>query len=333
MPILATVAGIAVMVALVVHLGAAAVMRSLLAIGGLGFVSVCLIHVALTAVMGLAWSVLVPGTRFWIPVWGRFVRDSGSEVLPLSQVGGYVLGVRAVVLAGLPATQGAATTIVDVTLEFVSQLAYTALGLLWLLYLRTDAIAPLPVALGIAGASLLAFGFVVAQRRGLRYVDRIAGILGRGWADRTAAGAAALHAALAAIYRRRVAVWASFFLHLFCWIASVAEIWVALRFAGLGLGFGSVLVIESLLYAIRTTAFAVPNAVGIQEGAYLLLGTAFGLPPEMALALSLLKRARDLVIGLPVLALWQAIEGERLWRRASPAKAPAASFADSERRS
>ena len=46
-----------------------------------------------------------------------------------------------------------------------------------------------------------------------------------------------------------------------------------------------------------------------------ILGGAFGLTPEMALALSLLKRARDLTIGLPVLAVWQAIEGGRLWRR------------------
>jgi hypothetical protein len=36
----------------------------------------------------------------------------------------------------------------------------------------------------------------------------------------------------------------------------------------------------------------------------------------MALALSLLKRARDLVIGVPALVVWQAIENGRLWRRA-----------------
>jgi len=90
---------------------------------------------------------------------------------------------------------------------------------------------------------------------------------------------------------------------------------VALRLADRPLDFAIVLVIESLLYAIRTVAFAIPNAVGVQEGAYILLGGAFGLTPEMALALSLLKRARDLAIGLPALGAWQAIEGGRLWRR------------------
>src|SRR5256714_10681251 len=76
-----------------------------------------------------------------------------------------------------------------------------------------------------------------------------------------------------------------------------------------------------MLYAVRTSAFAVPNAVGVQEGAYILLGATFGLSPEMALALSLLKRARDLAIGLPTIGVWQALEGGRLWRRPSPPQA------------
>jgi putative membrane protein len=321
--------GIAAMAALVVHFGAGAVAAALVAVGLVGFAAVTAIHAVLIAVMGLAWSALLPGARPWIAVWGRFVRDSGSEVLPLSQVGGYVLGTRALALAGVPATQGAASTIVDVTLEFVSQLAYAALGLIWLLHLHAEGIAPAFVVLGLAGAACLALAFVIVQRRGIRYVDRISRILGQGWAERTAAGAAALHQALEAIYRRQGRIWLSSLIHLLCWIASASEVWVALWFAGQPLPFGSVMVIESLVYAIRSTAFFVPNSVGVQEGAYILLGGAFGLSPEMGLALSFLKRARDLMIGLPVIALWQAIEGGRLWRRVA-AKAPVAPLAGPE---
>jgi hypothetical protein len=39
----------------------------------------------------------------------------------------------------------------------------------------------------------------------------------------------------------------------------------------------------------------------------------------MALALSLLKRARDIAIGLPTIGLWQALESGRLWRRRNAA--------------
>lgn len=318
--VLTAIAGITLIAALVTYFGVSSVTRSLAAFGWTGFATVCLIHLALIAVMGIAWGALLPGAHIWIPIWGRLVRDSGSEVLPLSQVGGYVLGARAVTFAGVSGTSATASTIVDVTLELFAQLAYTALSLAWLFCLRPKATVVVPIAMGLAIAGVLATAFLGVQRRSFGLFDRLARVLSRDWAYKTAAGAAALHAALSDIYRDQARVWASFFLHLACWIASTLEAWVALKLAHAPLDFSTVLVIESLLYAARSVAFAVPNAVGVQEGAYILLGAGFGLTPEMALGLSLLKRARDLTIGLPTLAAWQLLESGRLWRRAATAR-------------
>src|SRR6266571_835052 len=138
LPILAATIGVAAIAALVGYFGAGAVMRSLLAVGGIGFAAICAIHLVLMAVMGFAWRALLPRSPMWTALWGRLVRDSGSELLPFSQVGGYVLGARALALAGVPGTLAAASTIVDVTLEFVAQLAYTALGLAWLVRLQPE---------------------------------------------------------------------------------------------------------------------------------------------------------------------------------------------------
>jgi putative membrane protein len=260
----------------------------------------------------------VPGTPLWVFLWGRLIRDAGSEVLPVSQMGGCVLGARVVAIAGVPGTIAGASTMVDLTLEFFAKLAYMALGLSLLVHLRPDAPIALPVLVGLGATVLVAVAFVVVQRHGFSFFDRFARLLGQGWRQRTAAGAAAVHAALAGIYQRRARLYAGFALHLACWIVSAVEVWIALRLAGAPLGFATVLVIESLVYAIRTVAFAIPNAVGVQEGAYVLIGATFGLTPEMALAISLLKRARDLVIGLPALGVWQVVEGERLWRHIAP---------------
>ena len=46
----------------------------------------------------------------------------------------------------------------------------------------------------------------------------------------------------------------------------------------------------------------------------MLLGGLFGLSAQTCIALSLLRRARDLALGLPALATWQALEGRRAWR-------------------
>ncbi|MFL5268919.1 MAG: lysylphosphatidylglycerol synthase domain-containing protein [Stellaceae bacterium] len=318
LPLVAVLAGVAVIGALVGYFGAGNVMQSLRAIGWGGFAAICIIHVAAMSIEGVAWRLLVPGKPFWVFVWGRLIRDAGSEVLPLSQMGGCVLGARVVALAGVPVTVAAASTMVDLTLEFLAKIGYMAMGLALLIHLRPAAPVALPVGIGVTATGLFAVAFVVLQRHGFEVFDRFARLLGRGWAERTAAGAAALHAALARIYQRQTGLWGGFVLHLACWILNGVEVWAALRFANAPLGFGNVLVIESLLYAIRTVAFAIPNAVGVQEGAYILIGAALGLTPEMALAISLLKRARDLVIGLPALGVWQLVEGKRLWRRITP---------------
>jgi glycosyltransferase 2 family protein len=313
------IAGVAAIAALIGYFGAGAVWHSLRSIGATGFAAICAIHLILIVLMGLAWQALLPGTSPLKTIWARLLRDSAAEALPLSQVGGYVIGARALSLFGVSAAASTASTIVDVTLEFFAQLVYTALGLALLMRLEPETRAAAPLLIGLIGAGFAAAAFVIVQRHGFALFDRAAGVIGGDWADRTAAGAASLHAMLESIYRRPVGLWVSSTLHLICWIASAGEIWLALMLAGEPLSFAAVLTIESLLYAIRTVAFLVPQAVGVQEGAYILLGAGFGLTPDMALALSLLKRGRDYAIGLPAIAAWQAIESRRLLRRRAAA--------------
>jgi putative membrane protein len=319
--LLAAIIGMAAIVALVGYFGAGAVMHALVAVGIGGFLAVCAMQLALTVGMGIAWWALLPDAHPGKVIWARLVRDSTAEALPLPQVGGYVIGARALSLAGVSWIVSAASTIVDVTLEFLAQLPFTALGLALLVWLQPDTQVAAPVLLGLAVAAVAAAAFMLVQRRGFTYFDRIARHIGGEWVERGAAGAVAVHDALVDIYRGRLGLWLSFALHFACWIASAAQVWLMLHLAGAPLSFAAVLAIESLVYAVRTATFVVPQAVGVQEGAYILLGAGFGLTPDIALAVSLLKRGRDYAIGLPAVAVWQMIEGRRLWRRRDPAAA------------
>jgi hypothetical protein len=51
--------------------------------------------------------------------------------------------------------------------------------------------------------------------------------------------------------------------------------------------------------AIRGAGFAIPGALGVQEGGYLLLAPFAGLSPNAGVALSLAKRSRELLLGIP----------------------------------
>jgi hypothetical protein len=73
-------------------------------------------------------------------------------------------------------------------------------------------------------------------------------------------------------------------------------------------------ILESARLAIRGAAFLVPGAVGVQEGGYILPGNLLGIPSEMALALSLVRRVRELALGIPGLIAWHLIEANRLWQ-------------------
>jgi uncharacterized membrane protein YbhN (UPF0104 family) len=90
---------------------------------------------------------------------------------------------------------------------------------------------------------------------------------------------------------------------------------IVLRCMGLHASVGEALVIESLIQAVRGAAFAVPSALGAQEAGLILLCGIFQIPSDQALALSFIKRAADLVIGVPGLIALQILEGRRFSAR------------------
>ena len=143
--------------------------------------------------------------------------------------------------------------------------------------------------------------FYALQRRGLfagvmRLGQRFAGA--RDWSH-LVKHAEGIDAALAETYAESGRVWQSFVLSLAGWIVGTAEVWLVLRLLASPGSWSDALMLESLGQAIRGAAFAIPGALGVQEGGYLLLAPLAGVRPDVALALALAKRARELLLGIP----------------------------------
>jgi putative membrane protein len=310
---LATV-GVALALYLVRYVGWHAVLSAAGAIGWTGFALFCVGALALFVLLGAAWQVLLPAAlapRLRVLIWARLVRDAAAEVLPFSQLGGMALGVRAAILQGVPTPLAAASMIVDVTTEMLAQIAYAVLGIAILLARvpPSSQVASLTSAC-VTGLLLgaVALGlFITLQRRGGHITARFARKLLRS-AGHTFTG---VGRSLGTLYRSPSRVVLSSALHLAAWVGSGTVVWLAFRLIGARIDLPAVLAIESLVYAIRSAGAFIPNALGVQEGAYLVLGPLFGVPPDVALAISMLKRARDITIGVPVLLSWQAAEGRR----------------------
>ncbi len=304
--------GFALTAWLVWRSGAPTIGSALRTVGLTGLVAIAAFHLIGTTLMGLAWWRLLRVGKPRTFIWARLVRDAGSEVLPLSQIGGYVLGARSVIVQGIGGIGVAASTVVDATLEFSAQITYAAIGLALFMWLSPDrAIAELVVAF-LCVAVIVAGIFITLQRRRSDFLRRLAERLAGRRFGRIVNNAAAVQAEIQRLARFK-RVWLSYLLHLGAWFVSGFEAWLALRLMGVALGFATVLAIESLVHAVRAMAFAVPSALGVQEGAYIILGAAFGLPPEFALGVSLIRRGRDLILGVPAILTWQISESRKRW--------------------
>ncbi len=307
-----TVAGLAATFVLLGAVGFGAVLGILGKIGIIRFLVYAAYTLVILAILGLAWQVLVPGARWSAFAWARTMREAATNVLPFSQFGGIVVGLRVLVSASVPQRHAYGSIIADQTAELAAQLVFTiygAAGLFFVLQNRPEERDLLDLALIGLGASvaiMLAFAF--AQRPMLTIAARIGGAILPG----AAAAVAEVRDELDLIYLRRRRLIACFLLHLLAWVASGAGASIALNFIGFDVPIGAVLVIESLIFTLRTAAFVVPGGIGLQEGAYVLIGPLFGLPAEAALALSLAKRARDLLVDVPAMLIWQIGEARQL---------------------
>src|SRR5205814_6005507 len=110
-----------------------------------------------------------------------------------------------------------------------------------------------------------------------------------------------------ALYARRRGLAANVGWTVVSLISSSGEIWIALHALGTSATFVNALVLQSMAMTIRSVAFPVPGALGVQEGGYLFVGNLLGIPGETAFAISLIARVRDLAVGVPALVTWQII--------------------------
>jgi hypothetical protein len=199
------VLGVLAALLIVAWYGLAAVGAALELAGWAGLAAITLYHFLPMAVCAIAWRVLFEEPRPGVPafVWIRWLRDAGSDLLALLPGGGEMLGIRAMKLAGVEIGVATATTVVDITVEMMAQIAFTVLGLVILLDRPAGPLVPWTL-LGLAAIIPLAAALVCAQRLGLiglieRFADKLAA--GYGWT--ALVHVSGLEERVQAIYRRR----------------------------------------------------------------------------------------------------------------------------------
>jgi putative membrane protein len=279
--------------------------------GGLGLL--CLYALSVFVSLAFAWYFLLPPAerrpvaQFYV---ARLVRDSIAEISPFSPVGGMVAAARLMILKGMRAPYAAASVAADATTEAMAQVVFLAFGLGFGFTQFRHLQGSGPVAEGMFAVLLLAVPgialLIFLQKKGASFAEKIAGRffpqMKEGMSFRTA---------IEELYDSRSRLAASSAFHLLAWIGGGVGTYISFRLVGGHIGVLNAVALEALLSTLRSIAAPVPAAIGVQEWGYAMLAPLFGLPAEMGVAVSLLKRAREIVLGVPALIYWQSVEGRR----------------------
>jgi len=311
---LSTLGGLLLALALIGAEGFGAVTEAILA-AEWGLLGVILLHLVPLIFSGLAWHSLLSGIQrspVNLFIQARWIREGVNDLLPVAQIGGHVAGARFLTLHGVKAGLAGASVVVDVTLRLLAQLLFTAFGVALLLSNGNQNSNTVKWWIGgvlVAGLCLL--GFILAQRWGVfQFLETGLQAITRRWDLPSWGKVLDLHGAIQLLYHNPSRLVLSGGYHFCSLVAGTLEVWVLFYFMGQSINIWEAFLLESLGQAVRTIGFAVPGALGVQEGGFVLLGGLLGISPATSLGLSLVKRMRDVVLGLPALLVWQLREGQ-----------------------
>jgi len=312
-------AGAALFTFLLIHQGAPQVMAAF-ASAGWWIAAVVIYHFAVPLLLdALAWWSLFPKSER-LPLretfWMRWIGESVSTLVPSASVGGDFVRARLAALHGAPIPTAAASVLADLTLGVFVQIVFTLLGLALIVTATGHQSFVRPTLIGAVIGVLAIIGFYVVQRLGMfRFIGKMISRLANAgdWHSLVHSGHT-LDEAVRKLYARRrgvigCCVWTATSL-----ILGSGEIWIALHALGLHAALVNSVILQSMVLAIRSAVFPVPGALGVQEGAYVVVGNLLGIPGDAAFALSLIARVRELMVGIPGLIAWQLIEARRVWR-------------------
>jgi putative membrane protein len=285
--------------------------REIVAKVGWQVVLVIVAHLPVTLLATIGWQVLLPPDRrpplpFLFRL--RVIKEAVNALLPVAQVGGDVVRAKLSVRNGLTLAEATASCVVDVLAGTVGLVLFVLTSLVVaIVTLHDPRLAQAGLAL-VGVVMVIVASVFIAHKAGL---GRRLGQFSQRWTA-LAGRVGELGEAFRGIGRQRANLFASWAWHMAAWVAGAFETYVSMWALGLNPTLLQALIVEGLAQTAKVVGFAIPGALGVQEGGYLLLGGALGLTPDQALALSLLRRVRELTLGGVGLVLWRTTRSPAL---------------------
>ncbi|MGH8288464.1 MAG: lysylphosphatidylglycerol synthase domain-containing protein [Steroidobacteraceae bacterium] len=312
---IALAAGLALLIALILREGSAILVP--LARAGRVLLWLVPLHALPIFLDSLGWRALIArwreshqGTLFWIAC----IREGINRLLPAANIGGELIGIRLLAESGVDGVVSAASVTTEVVLTVISQYVFVALGVVCLLRLTNTVQFADDVLIGLAASLPLVVLLVVLVRYGSVFerLERLAvRLLGAQALSFLNGQSAQLDTAIRELCADRPRILTTIAWQVTGMVSGSLETWFALRWLGHPVPFGAAVALESLTMTVRNFVFLVPAGLGVQEASLVGFGALLGVNGDLALALSLAKRMREILFGVPALLSWYWVEGRR----------------------
>ncbi len=315
--ILLSLIGLGIATGVIIWSGYRQVLQAL-SVAGWGILWTCLAHLLSMIFCVIGWQTLLKRNRpgkavFFYILW---IRAAINNLMPVARIGGEVVSVRLLMRHGVRKSQAVACTVVETTLSVIAVFIFTVVGVAFFTLRVSDQNLAGRLIMGLLLSVPLLAAFVLIQRIGIfSLLTKIFTLLfGETWTT-FLGNTAHLDQAVRTMYRRRGRALACLFWQCASWSSGTIEIWLALHFLGHTLPLSEAFMIEALIQGTGSAAFVVPGALGVQEAGFLLYGHLLGLTPDVATALAVIRRCRDLLLYAPGLIVWQMQEGGAWFKR------------------
>lgn len=252
--------------------------------------------------------------RFRHALMGIWLGRSVNNLLPVATIGGEIVKARLMTLKGVNVNDASASVMVDKTLQALAVVVWGLIGVGLLLYHAVDHNFAMIALSGFAVLTLCVTGLYFLQRAGMLSLMTKFGealIESDAW-EGVSQSAKDVDAIVLQIYNDKPRFFLAVAYKSLNLALQTTEVWLACYLFGQPISLAEAMMLKSLTATISDIAFVIPNAYGIQEGAFIMVGSLLGLSPEFSLAVSLAVRVRELSIDLPGLLLWHQIEAKQL---------------------
>ena len=248
-------------------------------------------------------------------LWRFFLARQAGEAINYTTPSAYIGGepVKAMVLKrryGVNIVDGLSSVVIAKTTLFLSKVVFLLMGVvLALRFLRLSSLIATGILWTFIGVLGLFVVFVLLQRKGLFMLGlKIARKLklSEMFEDKQA-HLEEIDRTIGNFYLNdRLRLFGSFLFHLSGWIAGMIEVYIILYFMGVRVDWVRAFVIEVFMKTANSAFFFVPAAIGVQEGAGYAVLAALGIGGEVGVALSIIKRIRELSwAGFGLLVYWR----------------------------